>query len=43
MKDKTENYNLGLKKGVYEVVVTNGKESVKLAYKNSLYFIYEDN
>ena len=26
---KTENCNLGLKKGVYEIVITNGKESFK--------------
>ncbi|WP_339700902.1 hypothetical protein [uncultured Marixanthomonas sp.] len=29
VESKTENCNLGLRKGVYEVVVTNGKESVK--------------
>jgi len=29
IKSKTENCNLGLKKGAYEIVITNGKESVK--------------
>lgn len=29
VKTKTTNCNLGLKKGAYEIVVTNGKESVK--------------
>ncbi|PKH69228.1 hypothetical protein CXF59_00080 [Flavobacterium sp. ALD4] len=31
--NKTENCNLGLKKGVYEIVVTNGKESFKFEQK----------
>ncbi|MCH2225766.1 MAG: hypothetical protein MK066_13430 [Crocinitomicaceae bacterium] len=29
VKNKTENCILGLKKGNYNIVVTNGKESVK--------------
>ena len=29
VKNKTKNCNLALKKGVYEIVVTNGKESYK--------------
>ena len=31
--NKKENCNLGLKKGVYEIVVTNGKESFKFEHK----------
>jgi hypothetical protein len=31
--NKTENCNLGLKKGFYEIVVTNGKESFKFEQK----------
>jgi hypothetical protein len=29
VKSQTENCNLGLKKGIYDIVVTNGKKSVK--------------
>ncbi len=29
LNSKTENCNLGLKKGIYEIVITNGKESYK--------------
>ena len=31
--NKKENCNLGLKNGVYEIVVTNGKESFKFEHK----------
>jgi hypothetical protein len=31
--NKKENCNLGLKKGDYEIVVTNGKESLKFEQK----------
>ncbi|RLD64766.1 MAG: hypothetical protein DRI95_10160 [Bacteroidetes bacterium] len=33
VESKTENCNLGLKKGTYEVVVTNGKQSIKFEQK----------
>lgn len=33
VESKSENCNLGLKKGIYEIVVTNGKESYKFERK----------
>ncbi len=33
VKTKTENCNLGLKKGIYEIVLTNGKQSLKFEQK----------
>lgn len=33
VENKTDNCNLGLKKGTYEIVVTNGKKSVKFEQK----------
>ncbi len=33
VENKTENCNLGLKKGTYEIVITNGKQSIKFEQK----------
>ena len=33
IENKTDNCNLGLKEGVYEIVVTNAKESFKFERK----------